>query len=70
MAAYRCVICRKSVTHEGRWPAEYPFCSARCRWVDLGRWFCEQYAIEVEAPPEGNDEARPAGLPEARETRP
>jgi endogenous inhibitor of DNA gyrase (YacG/DUF329 family) len=26
------------------WP-EYPFCSPRCRLVDLGRWLGESYRI-------------------------
>ena len=26
------------------WP-DYPFCSARCRKIDLGRWLDEKYAI-------------------------
>ena len=25
-----------------RW---YPFCSERCRWVDLGRWFNGEYRL-------------------------
>jgi endogenous inhibitor of DNA gyrase (YacG/DUF329 family) len=26
------------------WP-EYPFCSRRCRTIDLGRWLSEEYRI-------------------------
>jgi endogenous inhibitor of DNA gyrase (YacG/DUF329 family) len=36
------------------WP-EFPFCSARCRLIDLGRWLGEAYRIKPEAdgePPE------------------
>ena len=31
----------------GRWFAgkHGPFCSARCRWVDLGNWFGEAHRI-------------------------
>jgi endogenous inhibitor of DNA gyrase (YacG/DUF329 family) len=29
------------------WP-EYPFCSARCRTIDLGRWLGEQYRVVPE----------------------
>jgi endogenous inhibitor of DNA gyrase (YacG/DUF329 family) len=42
------------------WP-EFPFCSARCRLIDLGRWLGEDYSIaatkaEEEAPaPESDD---------------
>lgn len=31
-----------------------PFCSARCRQVDLGRWLSEDYAIP--AKPEDDDQ--------------
>jgi endogenous inhibitor of DNA gyrase (YacG/DUF329 family) len=30
------------------WP-EYPFCSDRCRLIDLGRWLGETYRIPAEA---------------------
>lgn len=36
----RCPICRKPAT-----AATAPFCSTRCRDVDLARWFGESYAI-------------------------
>lgn len=36
------------------WP-DYPFCSAKCRKIDLGRWLGEKYAIPAE------DQARPEG---------
>lgn len=34
----RCPICRKPAEHATR-----PFCSSRCRDVDLGRWFGGSY---------------------------
>jgi len=40
---HRCPICRKptgSDTH-----AEFPFCSERCRLLDLGNWASEKYAV-------------------------
>lgn len=27
----------------------FPFCSSRCRLIDLGRWLGERYRIEAEA---------------------
>jgi endogenous inhibitor of DNA gyrase (YacG/DUF329 family) len=36
------------------WP-EFPFCSPRCKTIDLGRWLGESYRIPVEA--EDGDEA-------------
>ena len=35
-----CLICSKPVVGE-----YLPFCSARCKQVDLGRWFSEAYSI-------------------------
>jgi endogenous inhibitor of DNA gyrase (YacG/DUF329 family) len=41
------------------WP-EFPFCSRRCKTIDLGRWLGETYRIPAEGeidepPPEGPD---------------
>ena len=36
----------------------FPFCSGRCKAIDLGRWLNERYRIEAEeqdAPPGGTD---------------
>lgn len=50
-----CPICQRSL--EGPSLAElpyFPFCSRRCKLVDLGRWFGSEYAIptdEAEAEP-------------------
>ncbi len=52
MAAYRCVICQKPVRYDGGLPELYPFCSERCRMVDLGYWLHERYSIERELPPD------------------
>lgn len=35
-----CPICQKPVTAEMK-----PFCSARCREVDMNRWFTGNYAV-------------------------
>jgi uncharacterized protein len=40
---WQCPICRKptdSATH-----ADFPFCSERCRLLDLGNWASEKYKI-------------------------
>jgi len=39
------------------WP-DYPFCSARCRKIDLGRWLGERYRIPAAGEPE--DESSPS----------
>jgi len=45
----RCPLCGKPRQQRFR-----PFCSARCRDVDLGRWFEESYSIPATEP--GYDE--------------
>lgn len=50
--AYDCRICGRRVEYTGRLPALHPFCSSRCRWVDLGRWFRGQYSIDSDLPPD------------------
>ena len=34
-----------------------PFCSARCKQVDLNRWFSESYRVPVRSVDEEEDEA-------------
>ncbi|MCK4849840.1 MAG: DNA gyrase inhibitor YacG [Phycisphaerae bacterium] len=35
----------------------YPFCSQRCRWVDLGRWFDQKYGLtETNGPLSGRED--------------
>jgi endogenous inhibitor of DNA gyrase (YacG/DUF329 family) len=33
------------------WP-EFPFCSRRCKTIDLGRWLGETYCIPAEEEPD------------------
>ncbi len=42
-----CPIC--SAAMPGPWMEypQYPFCSKRCKLIDLGRWLGEGYAVEV-----------------------
>lgn len=51
----KCPTCRR----ETEWSAGNafrPFCSERCRLIDLGAWFNEERAIAVDAPQvEGED---------------
>ncbi len=46
-----CPACRKPVPADSRWK---PFCSDRCRLVDLGRWFHEDYRVST--PLKGEEE--------------
>ncbi len=38
----RCPICRKIVLKS---EAEFPFCSERCRTIDLGKWASGAYVV-------------------------
>ena len=46
-----CPICGRTVklppdsASQAQLPAEFPFCSERCRLVDLGRWMNGEYRI-------------------------
>ncbi|NOZ63381.1 MAG: DNA gyrase inhibitor YacG [Caldiserica bacterium] len=44
----RCSYCKKEITwQEGDpLPPYFPFCSARCKLVDLGSWLEEEYRIK------------------------
>jgi len=39
----RCPICRKPTDSEQS--TDFPFCSERCRLLDLGNWASEKYRI-------------------------
>ncbi|HXV24852.1 MAG TPA: DNA gyrase inhibitor YacG [Alphaproteobacteria bacterium] len=43
-----CPLCGKPPVEEHR-----PFCSVRCKQIDLGRWLGENYRIESEERREG-----------------
>ena len=38
----RCPICKKDVKNSD---PEFPFCSPRCRTIDLGKWASGEYVI-------------------------
>ena len=46
-AARPCAVCGKPVAPGSQFR---PFCSPRCRQVDLGRWLAEDYAIPGDRP--------------------
>jgi endogenous inhibitor of DNA gyrase (YacG/DUF329 family) len=52
--APRCPSCKKPVEPRARNPV-YPFCSARCRAVDLGKWLGEEYRVPDRTPDEQED---------------
>jgi endogenous inhibitor of DNA gyrase (YacG/DUF329 family) len=44
MKTVRCPHCNREIEWSGRWP-QRPFCSERCRLIDLGAWAAEEYRI-------------------------
>lgn len=68
MAAGRCPVCGARVdAASDALPAHFPFCSQRCRDVDLAGWLAEQYSVPVqtervaqEAVEEPDDDEPPA----------
>ena len=49
-----CPSCGKPVIWNGenRWR---PFCSERCKSLDLGAWAAERYRVPAEQPPQPED---------------
>jgi endogenous inhibitor of DNA gyrase (YacG/DUF329 family) len=53
----RCPICKKDVP---RTEVEFPFCSERCRTIDLGRWASGAYVIA--STPQDTSDATPDSI--------
>ena len=62
----QCPICKKSVTQ----PADlnqqtpFPFCSERCKLIDLGRWLDGKYQITLTPDEEEVEYFEPPAIPE------
>jgi endogenous inhibitor of DNA gyrase (YacG/DUF329 family) len=54
----KCPIFKKEVSPDS---AFYPFCSERCKLIDLGNWASEKYVISTPVQPEDleNDRMNP-----------
>jgi hypothetical protein len=71
----RCPICAKKMDGQGpkEWP-DWPFCSPRCKLIDLGRWLGENYCLgtaEAEEHPDADTgppkPAAPSAVPHREE---
>jgi uncharacterized protein len=49
----KCPICKKDVTPDSPY---HPFCSERCKIIDLGNWASEKYVISTPVQPTGSEE--------------
>jgi hypothetical protein len=64
MLVVPCPICQKrmEVRQIADWPS-FPFCSPKCRLIDLGRWLGEEYRMPAEeeaSPPEESSGGGPS----------
>ena len=50
---FKCPICKKDVAPG---EPEFPFCSERCRIIDLGNWASEKYKVSTPAKTESASE--------------
>jgi endogenous inhibitor of DNA gyrase (YacG/DUF329 family) len=58
-----CPICGRPAAPRSENTAA-PFCTARCKQIDLGKWLSEEYRVPVEdAPGAMDDAAGPASHP-------
>jgi len=52
----KCPICKKDVDASGEF---FPFCSERCKLIDLGNWASEKYVISTPIQPQEDEEQEP-----------
>ncbi|HEY7427349.1 MAG TPA: DNA gyrase inhibitor YacG [Gemmataceae bacterium] len=55
-----CPICDRVMEGQtlAEWPC-FPFCSKRCKTIDLGRWLGETYGIPAEEPEDSQSSEEP-----------
>ncbi len=57
MPTFECPTCERKITCPTRDEAPYrPFCSKRCKLIDLGKWLNEEHRISEEMPDPAPDE--------------
>jgi hypothetical protein len=61
MSLVKCPTCKRLIEYspDNKWR---PFCSERCKLIDLGQWAAEKHAIPVESV---DEETREFGHPDA-----
>jgi endogenous inhibitor of DNA gyrase (YacG/DUF329 family) len=58
-ATRRCPICGKAATDKAR-----PFCSERCKDVDLNRWLSGRYVVPAASAEDDDSERPPSVIPD------
>ena len=56
----KCPICRRAPKPRDT-NADFPFCSPRCKTIDLGKWLNEEYRVPVGHEPLSEDEIERTG---------
>ena len=51
-----CPICKRAVALRSAGNRSYPFCTERCRTIDLGSWLAENYRVPDPAAALGDEE--------------
>jgi endogenous inhibitor of DNA gyrase (YacG/DUF329 family) len=59
MNKVRCPICDAAMPGNWQEYPDFPFCSKRCRIIDLGRWLDEKYTVTE--PPADEERPLPPG---------
>ena len=49
----KCPICKKDAVEDNQF---FPFCSERCKIIDLGNWASEKYVISTPVQPTDTEE--------------
>ncbi len=62
----RCYICQREVAPRRENPA-FPFCSERCKPIDLGKWLGEEYQVAGKPEEEEDGTPRLPGEPEGED---
>ena len=56
-ARVRCPTCKREIAWSDEFPYR-PFCSDRCRLIDLGAWLSKKHAIPDQEPDLGSEAVR------------
>jgi hypothetical protein len=51
----KCPICKKAVAKASE---DFPFCSERCRTIDLGKWASGQYVVSSQVQDADDEEVQ------------
>lgn len=59
MSKVRCPICGTAMPGNRTDYPEYPFCTPRCKRIDLGRWLGEEYTVASSDDPDRSTRSDP-----------